>query len=205
MKVNSLQDSDKRKTCYRRTTCLLCDSSRLQLALPLAPTPIGNDYVSSACQQQEYYSLNLFLCADCGNVQIEDVVDPELLFRSYTYSTAHSLGLVEHFRTYAAEMTRRLETPRGSLAIDIGSNDGSLLRAFKELGMRVLGVDPATEIAKRVTAEGLETVPEFFSFRLARQLRRSHGQAAVITANNVFAHSDQLPDMADGIPELRGP
>src|SRR5438552_1862046 len=134
--VNSLQDSDKRQTFYRRTTCLLCDSSRLQLALPLAPTPIGNDYVLSACQEQPYYSLNLFLCADCGNVQVEDVVDPELLFRSYTYSTAHSLGLVEHFRRYAAEMLGRLATPRGSLVIDIGSNDGSLLRAFKELGMR---------------------------------------------------------------------
>jgi hypothetical protein len=190
------------QTFYRRTTCLLCGSKNLHLALPLAPSPIGNDYVASADQEQEYYSLNLFLCGDCFNVQVEDVVNPELLFRSYTYSTAHSLGLVEHFRKYADDMLKKVGVAAGALALDIGSNDGSLLRAFKERGLRVLGVDPAVDIARQATAQGLETVPEFFTYALARNLRQKYGPAALITANNVFAHSDQLPDMADGIREL---
>ena len=91
------------------------------------------------------------------------------------------------------------------MVLDIGSNDGSLLRAFGDEGMRVLGVDPAVELARAATAAGLETIPDFFSSRLASEIRRSHGTAAVITANNVFAHSDQLPDMADGIRELLAP
>jgi len=125
-----------------------------------------------------------------------------LLFRSYTYSTASSLGLVEHFSKYAADMLERFQPERGSLMLDIGSNDGSLLRAFRERGMRVLGIDPAVEIARQATAAGLETVPDFFTSRLAMELKRKHRLAVIITANNVFAHSDQLPDMANGIREL---
>jgi hypothetical protein len=177
----------------------------LRLAVPMAPSAIGNDYFPAPDQHQERYSLNLFLCTDCGNVQIEDVVDPALLFRNYTYSTTTSLGLVEHFRKYAVAFLQRVPTARGGLAVDIGSNDGSLLRAFKEQGLRVLGIDPAVEIAKKASQEGLPTVPEFFTSKLARQLKKAHGPAAIITANNVFAHSDQLPDMADGIREMLAP
>lgn len=186
---------------YRRLTCILCDSAELELALPLPRTPIGNDYVPPARleENQEYFAMNLHRCCACGNVQIQDVVNPELLFRSYTYSTAHSLGLVEHFRAYAKEFVSKFQPAPGSLVMDIGSNDGSLLRAFKEEGMRVLGIDPATSIAQAATASGVPTVPEFFTAELAGRLRAEHGPAKIVTANNVFAHSDKLPEMADGI------
>lgn len=186
---------------YRRTTCILCDSARLELAVPLAPSAIGNDYLAPP-QPQERYSLNLMLCHDCGNVQVEDVVDPALLFRAYTYATSQSLGLVEHFRSYAGALLQRVPTPAGNLVIDIGSNDGSLLRAFQAHGLRVLGVDPAVELARRVTASGVPTIPDFFTAALAQQIRAEHGPASIVTANNVFAHSDKLPDMADGIQHL---
>jgi hypothetical protein len=202
MKSNGSSGQAKQGTHYKATSCLLCGSKNLRLAMPLAATPIGNNYLPGRDQPQEYFSLDLYLCGDCRNVQIEDVVDPALLFRSYTYSTSSSLGLQEHFRQYADDLLKRLGTPRGSLAVDIGSNDGSLLRAFKDLGLRVLGVDPAVEIARRATSQGLETVPDFFTSRLAVSLRDKYGAAAVMTANNVFAHSDTLPDMADGIREL---
>jgi hypothetical protein len=174
------------------------------MALPLPRTPVGNDYVPAARldEDQEYFSLDLRRCTDCGNVQIRDVVNPEALFRNYIYSTAHSLGLVEHFRTVAQEYVRRCELPRDALAIDIGSNDGSLLRALQGEGLRILGVDPATEIASAATAGGVPTVPEFFTPELARRLRSEHGPARLVTANNVFAHSDTLPEMADGIRTL---
>ncbi len=194
----------KPATYYRRTSCILCGSGRLDLAVPLAPSAIGNDYLPTRTRQ-ESYSLNLFLCGDCGNVQIEDVVNPELLFRAYTYSTSSSLGLVDHFRQYAADLLTPVPVAAGGLAVDIGSNDGSLLRAFQGHGLRVLGVDPAVEIARQATANGLPTVSAFFSATLGRQLRAEHGPASIITANNVFAHSDQLPDMADGIRALLAP
>src|SRR5688572_11904292 len=129
-------------THYKARHCLLCRSADLTLALPLAHSAIGNDYLPTAQPQQEF-AQNLHLCRACGNVQIEDVVNPDLLFRSYAYSTTSSLGLVKHFQTYAGEVSARAGAEPGSLVVDIGSNDGSLLKAFREIGYRVLGVDPA--------------------------------------------------------------
>ena len=123
---------------------------------------------------------------------------------------ATSFGLAEYdladhvfdINKAAAEVARRAGAPPGSLVLDVGSNDGSLLAAFREMGYRVLGVDPAVEIAERATAAGVETVPAYFTAALAQDIRQRHGQAAVVTANNVFAHSDQLPEMADGVRSL---
>ncbi len=191
-------------THYKARRCLLCRSADLALALPLAHSAIGNDYLPTAQPQQEF-AQNLHLCRACGNCQIEDVVNPDILFRSYTYSTTSSLGLVKHFQTYAGEVAAAAGAEPGSLVVDIGSNDGSLLKAFKELGYRVLGVDPAVEIARRATGEGVETLPEYFTDKLAAKIKAGHGPAAVVTANNVFAHSDKLPEMADGIRDLLRP
>ena len=191
-------------THYKAKNCLMCLSKNISLALPLAHSAIGNDYLPSPKPQDEF-ALSLHLCHDCGNVQIEDVVNPDILFRSYTYSTTSSLGLVKHFQTYAGEVAAKSGAKPGSLVVDIGSNDGSLLKAFKEIGYRVLGVDPAVEIANKATAEGVETVPDYFTKALAVKMREKHGRAAIFTANNVFAHSDKLPEMADGIRELLQP
>jgi hypothetical protein len=188
-------------THYKATKCLLCGSGNLSLALPLARSAVGNDYLRDR-EPQEKFALSLHLCGECGNTQIEDVVNPDLLFRQYTYSTTSSLGLVEHFRKYAAEIAALAKLATGSLVVDIGSNDGSLLKAFAERGCRAVGVDPAVEIAARATAEGVPTVPEYFTPQVAARIRDEHGPAKLITANNVFAHSDQLPAMADGIREL---
>jgi hypothetical protein len=185
-------------THYKATRCLLCGSGNLSLALPLAHSAVGNDYLRTR-QHQQRFSLSLHACGACGNVQIEDVVNPDLLFRQYTYSTTSSLGLVEHFRKYAAEIAGQAGLAAGALVADIGSNDGSLLKAFAERGCRVVGVDPAVEIANRATAEGVPTVPDYFTPGVAARVRDEHGPAKLVTANNVFAHSDQLPAMADGV------
>ena len=89
--------------------------------------------------------------------------------------------------------------------VDIGSNDGTLLRAFAKRGLRVLGVDPAREVARKATEAGLETVPTFFSAALAADLKRERGQASIVTANNVFANVDDLDDLVDGIRQLLTP
>ena len=188
-------------THYMATRCLLCGSGELALALPLARSAVGNDYLPER-RPQERYATSLHLCQSCGNVQIEDVVDPDLLFRQYTYSTTSSLGLVEHFRKYAGEAAAAAGLAPGSLVVDVGSNDGSLLRAFQELGHRAVGVDPAVEIAHCATAAGVPTIPEYFTPEVAARIRDKHGPAALVTANNVFAHSDTLPAMADAVRGL---
>jgi SAM-dependent methyltransferase len=189
----------------RRDTCRLCGSRNLELAVPLNPSPIADAYIpaSKLGQPQELYPLDLYLCRDCGHVQNIDVVNPELLFRDYLFTTGSSAGLVAHFRQYAADVVKTQGIQPGGLVVEIGSNDGSLLRFFKEEhGLRVLGIDPAREIARQATESGIETLPEFFNTTLAGRIRKDYGGASVFCANNVFAHADDLEDIVRGVREV---
>jgi SAM-dependent methyltransferase len=187
-----------------RSQCRLCDSKDLVLAVPMKPSPIGDAYILPARlgQSQDLYPLDLYLCRNCGHVQNIDVVNPEVLFRDYIYKTSTSAGLVEHFRKYAADVVERFNLKPDFLVVDIGSNDGSLLRFFKGHGARVLGIDPAREIAHHATQSGIETLPEFFNSTLAQRIRCDYGGAAIFCANNVFAHADDLADIVRGIREV---
>jgi SAM-dependent methyltransferase len=196
-----------RPAVVHRTTCRLCDSGDLAVVLALTPTPPGDHYVTGDALHlpQPAYPMTLVMCGQCGLAQLPDVVDPELLYRNYIYNTSISLGLVRHFDQYAAAVLERVPVNPQSLVIDIGSNDGTLLRAFKDRGMRVLGVDPARDVARAATEAGLETLPAFFSATLAADLRRDFGPAAVVTANNVFANVDDLHDFVEGVRRLLAP
>src|SRR4029077_6701907 len=92
--------------------------------------------------------------------------------------------------------------PKGSLVVDIGSNDGTFLRCFLDLGMKVLGVDPAENIAAADNASGTETLPLFFNHEIAERIRAERGPAEVVSANNVFAHTDHMAEMADAVRTL---
>lgn len=188
----------------RRTTCRLCESAALGLAVPLAPSPIADAYVpaSRLSEPQPSYPLDLYLCAECGHIQNLDIVDPSDLFREYLFTTGSSGGLVSHFKTYATDMVASLGLGRGDRVVEMGSNDGTLLQFFKNAGLQVLGVDPAQEIAARATAVGLETWPEFFGLEVASRIRAERGSAKLVCANNVFAHADNLADVARGIREV---
>jgi SAM-dependent methyltransferase len=192
------------KNLRRRDRCRMCEGPRLELALPIKASPIADAYVPAARlgQVQPTYPLDLYLCLDCGHVQNLDIVDPETLFRDYLFLTSASGGLVEHFREYAAEVISHFGIRPGSLVVEIGSNDGSLLRFFKDRGMNVLGIDPAREIARQATQGGVPTLPEFFGSVVASSIRAEHGPASVIAANNVFAHADDLADIVNGVRDL---
>jgi SAM-dependent methyltransferase len=184
-----------------KTHCRLCGSASLERVLPIRPSPIGDAFVTAerTSEPQDLYPLDCYLCLDCGHLQNLDVVDPDVLFRDYTYRTSVSLGLVEHFKRYARSVVESLGIPERSLVVEIGSNDGSLLKAFKSEGMRVQGVDPARNIAANATKDGVPTIPDFFTSRLAAMIKAEQGSAAVFCANNVFAHIDDMSDVVDGI------
>ncbi len=188
-----------------RTDCRLCGAARLGTVLELAPTPPANEFVREDDQPQELIPLYLARCADCGHVQLPVVVDPERLFRNYVYVSGTSPAFVRHFREYAEEAVTLLGLKPNDLVVDIGSNDGTLLREFKRLGMRVLGVDPARAIAEEATQAGIPTWPEFFTRDTAARIRWEHGEAALVVANNVFAHADDLRTIAFGVRDLLSP
>src|SRR4051794_8930809 len=184
-----------------KTDCRLCGSSSLDHVLPIRPSAIGDAFVTAdhLGEKQDLYPLDCYLCLDCGHLQNLDVVDPDILFRDYTYRTSVSLGLVEHFKRYAQSVVASLAIPKGSLVAEMGSNDGSLLKAFKNEGMRVQGVDPARDIAAAATTDGIPTIPDFFTSALASRIKADQGEAKLFCANNVFAHIDNMSDVVKGI------
>lgn len=196
--------SDSASLCHRRSGCRLCGSGRLSLVLKLEPTPPANAFVPAADlgKDQPRFPLDVFFCEDCFHVQLLDVVDPRHLFENYVYVSGTSPVFVKHFEEYAADLCRRFHPKTGDLAFDIGSNDGTLLKAFKAQSLRVLGIDPAIDIARRATESGIETIAGFFTPAKAAEIRSEKGAASVITANNVFAHIDDLGGVADGIQTL---
>lgn len=198
---------EAKPSVFRRNNCRLCGGKSLEQVLRLTPSPPVDAYVPAGRLKefQESFPLDLFLCHSCGHVQLLDVVNPELLFGNYIYETSSSPGLVEHFRKYADAILTTFHPAPGSLVVDIGSNDGTLLNFFKNQGFRVLGVDPAREMAQKAIESGIETLDGFFTNNMARQIRNEHGPAAIVTANNVFAHADDLSDMADGVRTLLAP
>jgi len=180
----------------------MCDARALERVLSLTPTPLGNHFLKSEQLDlpEPHFPLDLYFCENCRHVQLGHVVDPRVLYQSsYSYVTATSATFLEHLRAYAAEMVARFSLGHDSLVADIGSNDGSCLKFFKRSGVRVLGIDPAMEIARRATDSGIPTVPEFFSYEVAQRLRESHGPAAFITSHNACAHIDDLAAVLRGV------
>ena len=190
--------------CRRRRDCRLCAATDLERVLQLAPTPPANAFVApdQLEVEQQRFPLDVWLCAACGHTQLLDVVDAGQLFSDYVYVSGTSPTFVAHFQRYAGAVSAAAGLAPGDLVVDIGSNDGTLLRFFADGGQRVLGIDPAEKIARQATAGGIETLPAFFSVALARQIRGERGPARAVTANNVFAHVDDLDGVVEGVRAL---
>lgn len=187
-----------------RKTCRCCGSPAVELSIPLARVPIvsPNVDVTDKSVTTTMAPLDTYLCRDCGLIQLVHVVDPALIYRNYLYRTAISKGLAEHFAGLCETAVTRLGLAAGSLVVEFGSNDGTLLGFFRDRGLRVQGIDPAATIAQEATARGIPTRVDFFGERLADQLARSIGQADLILSNNVMANIDDLDDVIGGIKRL---
>jgi SAM-dependent methyltransferase len=173
----------------------------------MVPTPLANAFVppERLDRKQETYPLDVFYCHECSHAQLLDIVDPKILFEHYVYVSGTSQVFVKHFAEYADFLVRRFALAPQSLVVDIGSNDGTLLSSFHAAGMRVLGIDPAKEISAASTARGVETINDFFTPQLAARIVAERGQAQVVTANNVFAHIDDLAAVLEGVRTLLTP
>ncbi len=187
---------------YRKNKCRLCNSKKLENVIELSPTPPGNNFLSKKqlSEPENFYPLIVRFCQNCSHVQLADVVNPEILFQDdYKYVSGTSPVFVDHFRQYVKDILAKYSFPLGALIGDIGSNDGTCLQFFKEKGFNVLGVDPATEIAARATAQGIFTVAEFFSEKVGKNILEQYGQAHLITSHNTCAHVDNLVDLVRGV------
>lgn len=154
-------------------------------------------------QAEKHYPLRLMICPESGSAQLDYIVDgEEIYYPEYPYRSGISKPLEEYQRAFADDVVKKLNVPKDSLCVDIGSNDGTLLTGFKRNDMRVLGVEP-TNIAKIAKEENdIDTIQEFFDETVAKKIVAEHGKAKVATATNVFAHMATLGDVMQGLVTL---
>lgn len=190
----------------RVTRCRTCGSTDLEQFLSLGVTPLANALVDphSAVGAEAMFPLEVLRCIICRLVQLSVVVRPELLFAHYRYTSSASSPLIGHFDGLAATVVDRFAAI-GRLIVEIGSNDGVLLRPLRARGVRVVGIEPAANLAEAANAAGLETVNAFFTRAIAAQIVGRVGQAAAVLANNVLAHIDDLDDVIAGLDALLAP
>jgi hypothetical protein len=187
-----------------RQTCRACGSDSLRQVVDLGPTPLANSFLRSPAEfaDEESFPLNVCFCADCSLVQILEVVNPEILFRDYIYVTGTADSIVKHNQQYAATVAELLQLGSDDLVVEVASNNGQLLKCFQRLGVKVLGVEPATNIAKIANDDGIETVNEFFNSTTAPSIRSAYGPAKAVIGNNVLAHVDETKDFLLGCKTL---
>lgn len=176
-------------------SCRLCSSNNLYKFLDLGFTPPADSFLrrEQLCEPEIYYPLQVMLCESCGFIQLSHIVSPEVLYRhDYPYESSITRSGRQHWNEFALTVTRRFSLTGSDLVIDIGSNVGVLLGAFRDNGCRILGVDPASNIVRIAEKSGIETINEFFGVEVARNIVAEKGPASVITGTNVFAHVNDL-------------
>lgn len=184
--------------------CRVCKKNDFTKVFNFGPTPLANEFLKKEQIDggELFFPLEVYFCNNCSFLTLGHVVDPTILFGNYVYVSSTSKVFINHFKDFASLIFSRFKLKSKSLIIDIGSNDGILLKPFKALRARVLGIEPAKHIAKLANNEGIETIQEFFSVRLAEKITREKGQARVVTATNVFAHIDGLDEVIMGLKTL---
>ena len=192
--------------CYYKKNCRICDSSALDKVVELTPSPPGNNFLLEeqlSSDKEEEFPLELHFCNSCHHIQLGHVVDPRFLFQNgYSYVSATSEVFVNHLKDYVDHIENLFKLDHSSFVVDIGSNDGTCLKFFKEKDFKVLGVDPASEIATIANSNGIETINDFFSSSLAKQIANDYGKADVITSHNACAHIDDLGGVISGVRNL---
>ncbi|HVJ52115.1 MAG TPA: methyltransferase domain-containing protein [Aliidongia sp.] len=196
---------------YTRHHCMLCGAPHPAKVVDLAPTSILNPNTGilkgDAAPRADDLSvpLDLHLCETCGHLQLVAIGDPKIQYATYTYRTSVSRGLAQHFQSLVADLSARLGPVADRFAVEIGSNDGTVLRLLQQAGFRTLGIDPAEAIAREATLAGAETIVGFFDSAAAERIKAERGPAAIIVANNVLANIDDLAEIMAGVRLLLQP
>jgi SAM-dependent methyltransferase len=191
----------------RRTSCRACGYKTPERFLDLGQSPLANAFLATSEEfsNESRFPLVVYFCPKCSLVQLLDVIDAGILFRHYLYVSGTSDTMREHHREYARTLSSLLGLTMNDLVTEIASNDGTLLAHFQNEGIRVLGIEPAVNIAAMARDRGIPTIDRFFNLDTARHIRTEHGASKLVIANNVLAHVDDPRDFLAGCEHLLAP
>lgn len=186
--------------------CRFCGKPLQHIFADLGATPNAASFVRDQRYERELLiPLRTYVCEHCKLVQVEEMETPENIFSEYAYFSSISKNWLAHCRSYCEQMRQAYSIDSKKFVVEIASNDGYLLHNFKEWGTRVLGVEPAKNVAQKAVEKQIDTICEFFGSRIANIVKESHGQADLIVANNVLAHTPTLNDFVQGLRVLLAP
>lgn len=188
--------------------CIVCGEPKVEEFLDLGRMPLANKFLTREEMERDTeatYPLVVGFCRNCAHVQLMDHVAPPSMFDHYLYVSSMSDTLKEHLHDLARTMVSRLTLNGDSLVVDVGSNDGTLLSEFRRAGTRILGVDPAANLAELAAKNGVKTEVAYFGEQTAKRLVAQHGQAALITSTNSFPHIPDLADFMKGVDIMMAP
>lgn len=185
--------------------CRMCKSEKILQFLDLGFTPLADNFLTEnqLRESETYFPLTVYLCDDCGLIQLGYVVPPELMYNSsYPYESSTTKTGSQHFFNMAKEICERFNLKKDSLVVDLGSNVGVLLQGFKNQNMKVVGVEPSLNIVSIAIKNGIDTIPSFFNAEAVDEILRKYKHASVLTATNVFAHIAELDIFMENAKKL---
>jgi len=184
--------------------CRFCHSPLREPLVDLGLVPLANSYLEEADLDREEprFPLKPWICESCWLVQLPEWESPAAIFTDYAYFSSYAESWLDHARRYCAEAVERFHLGPRSLVIEVASNDGYLLQYLRRDGIRVLGIEPAANVAEVAEERGIPTVREFFGVELARRLVAEGRRADLLVANNVFAHVPDVNDFTAGVALL---
>lgn len=189
---------------HRRKTCRYCDTPLGEAFLDLGSQPLANNLPrrEDASKPEFHCPLAVVKCPTCHLIQLTHSVPAHLMFDEYLYVSSTTQTFRTHFAEYAGDVRKRLSGKDKPLAVDIGSNDGLLVSCFDKAGMRGVGVEPAKNLAGDANKRGITTLNRYFGEETVREIAANYGKADAISANNVFAHIDDIQSVARNVREL---
>ncbi|MEJ2123534.1 MAG: class I SAM-dependent methyltransferase [Alphaproteobacteria bacterium] len=188
-------------------SCRICGTKLETSFVDLGMSPLCESFLKrdELDAMEPYFPLHALVCPECFLVQLKEYVSPEHIFREYAYFSSYSTSWVAHAKAYCEMISNRLNLGGQSLAVELASNDGYLLQHFLPLGVPVLGIEPAVNVASVAIEKGIPTVTEFFGVKLAEQLTAKGTKADLIAGNNVLAQVPDINDFVGGMQRLLKP
>jgi hypothetical protein len=189
-----------------RIRCQICRGKTLP-GLDLGHQPVGDLVLSRAelNRRETFYPMQLFHCTGCGLTQLGYTVDPRVVYRNFPFVSGTTQTATRHLQSLPPQLVRMGALTKDAFALDIGSNDGTLLKAYVPFGVRILGVDPSGDPVRIANEQGIPTLHAFFNEETAGIIKDGHGQADAISAAGVFGHIADLDAMMVGVKTLLSP
>jgi len=184
--------------------CRFCKSNLEYVFIDLGMSPLANSYlkVEKLKEMEPYYPLRAFVCNQCFLVQLDEFKTPVEIFSDYAYFSSYSKTWLSHTEEYVNILVDRFKLNQKNLVVEIASNDGYLLQFFKKKNFPILGIEPASNVAKVAVQKGIPTINKFFGVKVAKELAKSGRRPKLLIANNVLPHVSNLSDFLNGLKIL---